>query len=62
MTTFAYAHPHHPLRFQASLLKGYAVRITVPHFDIRGVWDENATKLGCDDHCKTINVMNKLIE
>ena len=25
------------------------------------VWDENAIKLGCDDHCTTINVI-KLIE
>ena len=25
-----------------------------------GVWDGNAIKLGCDDHCTTINVMNSL--
>ena len=25
-----------------------------------GVWDGNATKLGCDDHCTTINVINSL--
>ena len=22
-----------------------------------GVWDENSIKLGCDDHCTTINVI-----
>ena len=22
-----------------------------------GVWDGNAVKLGCDDHCTTINVI-----
>ena len=26
-----------------------------------GVWDGNAIKLGCDDHCTTINVI-KFIE
>ena len=26
-----------------------------------GVWDGNAVKLGCDDHCTTINIM-KFIE
>ena len=26
-----------------------------------GVWDGNAIKLSCDDHCKTINVI-KFIE
>ena len=26
-----------------------------------GVWDENAVKLGCDDHCTTINTV-KFIE
>ena len=25
--------------------------------DVLGVWDENAIKLGCDDHCTTINLM-----
>ena len=25
--------------------------------DALGIWDENATKLGCDDHCTTINVV-----
>ena len=25
--------------------------------DALGVWDGNAIKLGCDDHCTTINVM-----
>ena len=25
-----------------------------------GVWDGNAIKLGCDDHCTTINVINSL--
>ena len=25
-----------------------------------GVWDGNAIKLGCDDHCTTINVINLL--
>ena len=25
-----------------------------------GVWDGNAIKLGCDDHCATINVINSL--
>ena len=28
--------------------------------DALGVWDENAIKLGCDDHCTTINVINSL--
>ena len=22
-----------------------------------GVWDRNAIKLGCDDHCATINII-----
>ena len=25
--------------------------------DVLGVWDGNAIKLGCDDHCTTLNVM-----
>ena len=25
-----------------------------------GVWDGNVIKLGCDDHCTTINVINSL--
>ena len=25
-----------------------------------GLWDGNAIKLGCDDHCTTINVINSL--
>ena len=25
-----------------------------------GVWDRNFIKLGCDDHCTTINVINSL--
>ena len=25
--------------------------------DALGVWDGNAIKLGCDDHCTTINVI-----
>ena len=29
--------------------------------DMLGVWDGNAIKLGCDDHCTTISVM-KFIE
>jgi len=29
--------------------------------DALGVWDGNATKLGCDDHCAAINVI-KFIE
>ena len=29
--------------------------------DALGVWDGNAIKLGCDDHCATINVI-KFIE
>ena len=28
--------------------------------DDLGVWDGNAIKLGCDDHCTTINVINSL--
>ena len=26
--------------------------------DALGVWDGNAIKLGCEDHCITINVIN----
>ena len=26
--------------------------------DTLGVWDGNAIKLGCDDHCTIINVIN----
>ena len=26
-----------------------------------GVWDGNVIKLGCDDHCKTINVINSMV-
>ena len=29
-------------------------------WDVLGVWDGNAIKLGCDDHCITINVINSL--
>ena len=25
-----------------------------------GVWDGNVTKLGCDDHCTTINIISSL--
>ena len=25
-----------------------------------GLWDENVIKLGCDDHCTTINVIHSL--
>ena len=28
--------------------------------DALEVWDGNGIKLGCDDHCTTINVMNSL--
>ena len=28
--------------------------------DVLGVWDGSAIKLGCDDHCTTINVINSL--
>ena len=28
--------------------------------DALGVWDGNAIKFGCDDHCTTINVINSL--
>ena len=28
--------------------------------DRLGVWDENAIKLGCDDHCTSINVIHSL--
>ena len=28
--------------------------------DMLGAWDGNAIKLGCDDHCTTINVINSL--
>ena len=28
--------------------------------DALGVWDGNPTKLDCDDHCTTINVINSL--
>ena len=28
--------------------------------DALRVWDGNAIKLGCDDHCTTINVINSL--
>ena len=28
--------------------------------DELGVWNGNAIKLGCDDHCTTINVINSL--
>ena len=28
--------------------------------DALGLWDRNAIKLGCDDHCTTINVINSL--
>ena len=29
--------------------------------DVLGVWDGNAMKFGCDDHCTTINVV-KFVE
>ena len=28
--------------------------------DALGLWDGNPTKLDCDDHCTTINVVNSL--
>ena len=28
--------------------------------DVLGVWDGNAIKLDCGDHCTTINVINSL--
>ena len=28
--------------------------------DALGVWDGDAIKLGCDDHCTTIHVINSL--
>ena len=28
--------------------------------DLLGIWDGSAIKLGCDDHCTTINVINSL--
>ena len=28
--------------------------------DVLGVWDRNAIKFGCVDHCTTINVINSL--
>ena len=27
---------------------------------VLGLWDGNPIKLDCDDHCKTINVINSL--
>ena len=27
---------------------------------VPGVWDGNAIKLGCDDHCTTTNIINSL--
>ena len=29
---------------------------------VLGIWDGNAIKLGCDDHCTTTNVINSLIK
>jgi len=29
--------------------------------DVLGVWDRNALKLGCDDHCTTINVIKLIV-
>jgi len=29
-------------------------------WDALGLWDGNHKKLGCDDHCTTINVINSL--
>ena len=28
--------------------------------DALGIWDGNAIKMGCGDHCTTINVINLL--
>ena len=28
--------------------------------DVLGLWDGNAIKLDCDDHCTTVNVINLL--
>ena len=41
------------LRFPNKTVEGWAHAL--------GVWDGNAIKLGCDDHCTTINVI-KFIE
>ena len=35
-------------------------RLGVGWGDALGVWDGNVIKLGCDDHCTTINIINSL--
>ena len=35
-------------------------RSEVVGWGMLGVWDGNVVKLGCDDHCTTINVINSL--
>ena len=36
---------------------GFQMRQVGRSGDALGVWDGNAIKLGCDDHCTTINVI-----
>ena len=36
--------------------KSFRMRQVVGWGDVLGVWDGNAIKFGCDDHCTTINV------
>ena len=40
---------------------GFQMRQVGGWEDVLGVWDGNAIKLGCGDHCTTINVI-KFIE
>ena len=39
---------------------GFQMRQAGGWGDALMVWDGNAIKLGCDDHCTTINVINSL--
>ena len=46
---------------QALKTYGFQMRHVGGRGDALGVWTGNAIKLGCEDHCKTINII-KFIE
>ena len=36
---------------------GFQMRQVVGWGDVLRIWDRNAIKFGCDDHCMTVNVI-----
>ena len=50
---------HTPIAFQI-FFYGFQMRQFGGRGNGLGFWDGNAIKLGCDDYCTTINVINSL--